>query len=149
MLLYDLKNTGNKNCGYVIRDKIPPPYKQPKQSKQSPMRIGQRYELVARKYLEQRGLIHIESNYRTPFGEIDLIMKDGGFLVFVEVRYRRDNRFGGAIHSLSNGKSRRIVLAAEQYMLINQYDGNARFDFVSIQGNAEPLWLRNVLQDIN
>ena len=140
MLLYDFKNTAN--CRHVIRDKTPPPYKQ------SLAHIGQHHELIARKYLEQRGLIHIESNYRTPYGEIDLIMKDDGLLVFVEVRYRRDNRFGGAIHSLSDAKCQKITLAAKQYILINQYDGGARFDFISIQGDAEPVWLRNILQDI-
>jgi putative endonuclease len=62
-------------------------------------------EALAAKYLAQNGLALLEQNYHSRFGEIDLIMRDQHTLVFIEVRQRSSNRFGGALVSVSNRKS--------------------------------------------
>ena len=58
--------------------------------------VGLHYERQAEKYLQQQGLNLILRNYQCKVGEIDLIMRDQKTLVFVEVRYRRSNHYGGA-----------------------------------------------------
>ena len=62
---------------------------------------GQRAEHRARRWLEQRGLVPVIANYQCRLGEVDLIMDDGETLVFVEVRWRAYNRYGGALASKS------------------------------------------------
>ena len=57
---------------------------------------GSRYEQLAARYLEQKGMDVLELNYRCRTGEIDIIARDGGYLVFVEVKYRKTKRAGYA-----------------------------------------------------
>ena len=68
-----------------------------KQLWQNSREKGQYYELEAQKYLQQQGLIPIERNYNCPYGELDVIMRDGDTLVFIEVKFRSSNAKGGAI----------------------------------------------------
>ena len=65
---------------------------------------GPRAEALAADYLARRGLTIVGRNFRTRFGEIDLIARDGRTLVFVEVRLRRSLRFGGAVESITGKK---------------------------------------------
>ncbi len=67
-------------------------------------------------YLLQRGLQLVESNYRSPFGEIDLVMKDEDNLVFVEVRYRSSTRFVDPIETIDARKQRKLRATAEHYL---------------------------------
>lgn len=99
---------------------------------------GRRAESRARRYLEGRGLDFIEANYRCRSGEIDLIMDDDGALVFVEVRYRRNRDFGGALESIDAGKQRRLRTAAAHYLQYRRQDVEpaCRFDVVLITGDA-------------
>ena len=62
--------------------------------------LGQQNENLALTFLRQKGLVLIQRNYRTRLGEIDLIMKDNDYTVFVEVRYRSSTKFGGALLSV-------------------------------------------------
>ncbi|MDP1996955.1 MAG: YraN family protein, partial [Gallionella sp.] len=64
------------------------------------MNDGAQAEQHAARYLQQQGLKPVAQNYRSRFGEIDLIMQDGATLVFVEVRLRRSANFGGAAASI-------------------------------------------------
>lgn len=95
-------------------------------------------------YLQARGLRLLERNYRTPGrggGEIDLIVREpDGTLVFVEVRLRRSNAFGGAGSSIQAGKQRRIVLAARHYLMRLRTPPPCRFDVVLVQDGIE--WLK-------
>jgi putative endonuclease len=79
-------------------------------------RAGFAAEELAAHYLEGRGLAIVERNYRCRGGEIDLIARDGDALVFVEVRLRRSDFFGGARASVDAQKQRRILLAARHYL---------------------------------
>lgn len=90
----------------------------------------------------------LERNARYPFGELDLVMLDAGTLVFVEVRLRRDARFGGAAVSVDAGKRRKLVLAAQAWLANHPRHGNApcRFDVVAASPGTDGLrcdWIRN------
>jgi putative endonuclease len=71
---------------------------------------GARAEGIAAKFLEARGLVIVDRNFRTRRGEIDLIARDGAMLVFVEVRLRRSQSFGGAGASITAAKCARAYL---------------------------------------
>ena len=96
-------------------------------------------------FLQERGLRLLQRNYRTPGrggGEIDLIMQSpDGTVVFVEVRQRSRSDFGGAAASIGVRKQRRIVFAAQHYLLTWRQLPPARFDVVTIDG-ADAQWLQ-------
>ncbi|MGC0151472.1 YraN family protein [Chromobacterium vaccinii] len=94
--------------------------------------------------LEAAGLRLVARNWRCRGGEIDLIMRDGASLVFVEVRHRGGSRFGGAADSITAAKQRKLMLAAEVYLSSHHLDLPCRFDAVVSVGGAAPQWLKNV-----
>lgn len=106
---------------------------------------GQQAEDLALAYLQGHGLRLLERNYRTPGrggGEIDLILRDPeGTVVFVEVRSRANIRFGGAGASIGTIKQRRIVLAAQYWLLQNGAHTPCRFDVVLLDA-MQPQWLQ-------
>ena len=110
---------------------------------------GQRAEDSALVYLQDRGLCLLERNYRCRWGEIDLIMEDGSRLVFVEVRYRAGDRFGGALESVNSRKRARLVAAASHYLVAKRIDRPARFDVVALSPARERLevkWVKDAFQ---
>jgi putative endonuclease len=90
--------------------------------------IGAEAERRAAAHLVQRGLVMVARNYRCRGGEIDLVMRDGPVLVFVEVRARAASRFGGAAESITARKQARIILAARHYLARHGLDVPCRFD---------------------
>lgn len=111
---------------------------------------GDDKERLAEEYLNAKGFELIERNFLCKSGEIDLIMKDAtkqnqDYLVFIEVRYRVNKEFGGALASITAGKQKKLRRAAEYYLL--QHFGNTppacRFDVVGIEGQNEILWIKN------
>ncbi len=109
--------------------------------------IGCRYEERAARYLEEQGYQIAERNYRCRLGEIDLIARDGAYLVFVEVKYRADERSGYGLESVDGKKQRRIIRAASWYLYERHIrDGQpCRFDVVSFLGEEITL-LRDAFQ---
>ena len=108
-------------------------------------RLGQQGEERALTFLRQQGLRLLERNFRCKVGELDLIMQQGGTLVFVEVRQRASNRFGGAAASVTPAKQRRLLRAA-QYFLLRYADlPPCRFDLLAIDGE-NLSWMQNVLE---
>lgn len=108
---------------------------------------GARAEALAADYLRAQGLAIVARNFRTRFGEIDLIARDRDVLVFVEVRMRRSRRFGGAIASITAAKRRRLVSAANGYLAMIGREPPCRFDAVVMQG-LDPRtieWQRDIL----
>jgi putative endonuclease len=102
---------------------------------------GEEGEERALRHLLKQGLRLETRNYRSgggprrPAGEVDLIMRDAaGTLVFVEVRQRRGNTHGGAAASVTSTKQRRLVHAAQQYLLRFSSPPPCRFDVVAIEG---------------
>ncbi len=106
---------------------------------------GQRWEQAARAWLEGHGLRLVELNFRCQGGEIDLIMRHGATLVFVEVRQRADRRHGGAAASISPAKVRRLQRAATLYLMRFPQVPPCRFDVVAIDGDKLE-WLRNAIE---
>lgn len=95
-------------------------------------------EGVAKRYLEARGYRILTQNYRTRQGEIDLVMRHGPTLIFVEVRQRSrsDYGYGGPAESIGFRKRRRLRLAAQHYLAFRCSDPDrlARFDAVLLTG---------------
>jgi putative endonuclease len=110
---------------------------------------GQAAEDAALAYLQAQGLSLAERNYRCRAGEIDLVMRDGGTLVFVEVRYRAGDRFGGALASVGPRKQARLVAAAAHYLVARRVDRPVRFDVAAVapaQGKLAIQWIKNAFQ---
>jgi putative endonuclease len=112
------------------------------------LKQGQRAERKARDFLIRNGLRHIDSNYRCPCGELDLVMEDGEHVVFVEVRYRNSDRFGGALASIDFQKQKKLRTSAEYYRQRHKPISNrpCRFDVISFTGNinyADPEWIKD------
>lgn len=108
--------------------------------------IGGAKEDAALRYLEDRGLKLESRNYRCRQGEIDLIMRDGGCLAFVEVRYRKNARFGSAAESVTATKQRRIIVAAQHYLQRHPTRLDCRFDVLAMTGADDIQWLKNAFQ---
>ncbi len=112
---------------------------------------GDRGEALALRHLEAAGLKLLQRNYRCNSGEIDLIMRDGAVLVLVEVRYRRDSRFGGAAASVGTHKQQRLLRAAQHLLQTHRTyrQQRARFDLVAIEGdnnNPQLNWIKDAFR---
>ncbi|MGE0625271.1 MAG: YraN family protein [Pseudomonadales bacterium] len=94
--------------------------------------------------LEARGLVLIDRNFRRKCGELDLIMRDAGRVVFVEVRYRASERWGGGLESVTPAKRRRLVRAAKAFLLARPDLKRlpCRFDVVAVTGSSENPGIR-------
>ena len=106
---------------------------------------GAEAEQWAAQHLQQQGLKPIAQNFRCRFGEIDLIMQDGPTLVFIEVRLRRRQDYGGAAASIDRRKQMRIIRTAQQYIANISQIPQCRFDVVLMddaQGH-NVQWLKN------
>ncbi len=108
---------------------------------------GSRYEQAAERHLNARGLRTIGRNFNCKLGEIDLIMDDGEYLVFVEVRYRNSNAFGSPLESITASKQHRISRAAATFLQREQQLAlrPCRFDAVGITGPDDSLvfdWIK-------
>jgi len=102
---------------------------------------GYSAEEEAARFLADHGLAIVARNYRTRFGEIDLVARDGATLVFVEVRSRAPGGFGDAAASITAAKRRRIESAARLYLATLTREPPCRFDVVTLDGGS-PAWLR-------
>ena len=113
------------------------------------LRKGMRFEDRARGYLTRRGLRLLESNFRSRFGEIDLIMHDGETICFVEVKYRRSADYGGAASTITRSKQRKLVKTALFYLARHRRYAQRplRFDALLIQsqpdGSENFEWIKN------
>jgi putative endonuclease len=104
---------------------------------------GTQAEEQALGFLRGHGLHLKTRNYRCRLGEIDLIMADGQTLVFVEVRMRRNQSFGGAAESITPRKRARLIAAARHYLAGKQAMPACRFDAVLIESDATPVWIKD------
>lgn len=97
--------------------------------------MGGSAEEIAKQYLLQCGLLFICSNFYSRFGEIDLIFKDERTLVFVEVRYRKNSRYGSTFETIDRHKQSKIIKTAEYYLHKNRITEsiNCRFDVIGIE----------------
>ncbi|HEY9032712.1 MAG TPA: YraN family protein [Pseudomonadales bacterium] len=109
--------------------------------------LGRQQEKRAENYLQAQGLATITRNYQCRQGEIDLIMRDKDTLVFVEVRYRSNNRHGSAAESVDQRKQQKILHTARHFLASHGefQQMYCRFDVLAIdQANPSPFnWLKN------
>jgi putative endonuclease len=110
----------------------------------APRGAGGAAEAAAAQFLSRQGLTLICSNYRCRLGEIDLVIRDGPSIVFVEVRLRTNPSFGGAAESIGPRKRARIIAAARHY-LAGKPEVPCRFDVVLLDRLEPPRieWIRD------
>ena len=109
-------------------------------------KIGALAEQQACEYLIAEGLTWVISNYNCRMGEIDLVMRDGAYLVFVEVRARTSNAFGGAMASVTYRKKQKLIKTALMYLMVHKLvdKQSVRFDVLSIDGVPPCVtWIKN------
>jgi TIGR00252 family protein len=112
---------------------------------------GRSAEDTARRYLEAQGLRLIERNYRVRCGEIDLIMREGDYVVFVEVRYRTRADFGSGAESVNRRKQARLTATALCYLKAHAdlAEQPTRFDVLTISPGlhgASVQWIQNAFE---
>lgn len=113
---------------------------------------GDRFERDARQYLQKNGLKPIKENFRSHFGEIDLIMRDKKTLVFIEVRARSSNQYGKASETVDRNKQRRIIKTAQCYLQKYAYKEQppCRFDVVGVTLCERKMtfdWVKNAFDE--
>ncbi|MBS3971053.1 MAG: YraN family protein [Clostridia bacterium] len=109
--------------------------------------IGKRGELLAQKHLKEAGYEIITVNYRCRLGEIDIIASKDNYIIFIEVKTRRNNNYGLPYESVSTVKQKRIRKVAAYYLKVNNiFQGDCRFDVVSIERNGMD-YICEIIQD--
>lgn len=120
----------------------------------TPAATGRAAEDRALKELGAAGLRLVARNFRCRLGEIDLVMREGDTLVFVEVRQRQSARFGDASESVTTAKQRKLQAAAALFVAWHPALRNLpmRFDLFALDGNAHgsttmpgAKWLRGII----
>lgn len=109
--------------------------------------LGSKKEDEAAHFLEQHGLVIKERNFRNRFGEIDLIAVDGKYIVFIEVKYRKNASAGYPEEAVSISKARTISKVADYYRVCKKIsdDTGIRFDVVAIEGDRI-RWHKNAFE---
>lgn len=111
---------------------------------------GASAEKKALTYLKKQGLRLLCKNFTCKRGEIDLIMVESNTIVFVEVRYRRDTRFGTAQETVTRGKQAKLINAAQFYLQQqNKMQTPCRFDVIALNAdNTEQAiqWIKNAFE---
>lgn len=104
--------------------------------RQNNRKIGTKYERLAGAFLEKQGYEILEYNYRCHTGEIDIIARDGRYLVFCEAKYRKTNKSGSPLEAVGVQKQRVISKCALSYIITHGYNSmSCRFDVVGILGD--------------
>lgn len=110
--------------------------------------VGRAAEQLAARFLEAHGLVILERNFRCRAGEVDLIARHGGTLVFIEVRLRAGDTFGGAAASVDARKQAKVLRAA-RYYLANRSEQPCRCDVVVLDRlDANRIeWIRDAFSE--
>lgn len=102
---------------------------------------GAKYERKAGKFLESQGYEILEYNYRCRLGEIDIIARDGEYLVFCEVKYRSDSKSGHPAEAVDRKKQQTISKCALYYITRRgMWEQASRFDVVSFEGDETTIY---------
>ena len=107
-------------------------------------KVGSAYEKRAELFLKEQGLTIVCCNFRSRYGEIDIVASDGETTVFVEVKYRRDGKLGLPEEAVDHRKQHRICRVADYYRMLHGMGdfSPVRFDVVAICGE-KVSWFRN------
>jgi putative endonuclease len=114
--------------------------------------VGKQAEIAALKHLQEQGMILVAKNFSCRYGEIDLIMKDRKVLVFVEVRYRKNDSYGSGAESITFSKRKRIITTAGYFLAANKLENtDCRFDVVSANGpvntGMQLHWIKDAFEE--
>ena len=107
-------------------------------------RAGDAGEDAALLHLQKQGLTLVERNFSCRGGELDLVMRDGATVVFVEVRQRASSAYGSAAATIGRAKQARLLVAAHTWLRRYRMQPACRFDVVAIDGGLL-TWLRNAI----
>ncbi len=100
----------------------------------SRQQLGRNGERLAATWLEARGLVIVERNWRCPYGELDLIARHGEEWVFIEVKTRRGTRMGAPEEAVTRGKRRRLILSAQAYLSAQGAEQQSyRIDVIAVE----------------
>ena len=99
--------------------------------------IGRICERRVQDYLKNVGMEITAENYCCREGEIDIVARDGEYIVFVEVKARKNKLFGEPCEAVTRSKQKKIRMAAERYIAEKEYDGAVRFDVAEVIYSAE------------
>ena len=109
---------------------------------------GEQAETLAADFLRGKGLRIAVRNYRSRYGEIDLIAREGATVVFVEVRSRASDAYGGAAASITAAKRKKLLKTARHYLAGITPLPQCRFDALLITGEPPRIeWIRNAIED--
>lgn len=111
--------------------------------------IGSNYEQCAFSYLQHQGLKPIAQNFNCRGGELDLIMKDKQTIVFIEVKYRKNQSHGHAAEAVTPAKKKRLIKASTVWLMkqgYSYYDTEFRFDVIAIHDEGNQIeWFKNAI----
>ena len=105
--------------------------------------LGKKGEKLIYKYVKKLGMKVVETNYRTPFGEADLIAVDGDEIVFIEVKTRTSTAFGTPAQAVGTVKQQRYYKIAQFYGMHHGEEPNARFDVAEVYADGKIAYLKN------
>lgn len=113
--------------------------------KQDNHKIGVRFEEMAARYLQEKGYTILRRNYRSPYGEIDIIARQNEVLVFVEIKYRSSGQYGNPPEAVDWIKKRRISKTALYFYTHHGYEEQVpcRFDVISFYGKGSMEHMEN------
>ncbi len=113
--------------------------------------VGLQGEIAARQWLESLGYLFVAQNVYARQGELDLVMREGESLVFVEVKFRRSLRYGQPLEAITPAKQRHLLQAARYYLHKYPHAGPIRFDALGIQkqanGELQFTHIKNAIQN--
>ncbi|HFQ91034.1 MAG TPA: YraN family protein [Desulfobulbus sp.] len=116
--------------------------------KKNTMPLGRRGEELAARHLEQQGYRILARNYRRRFGEIDIIARHRGQLVFIEVKTRLSTRYGSPFAAVDRRKQHQLVRVATDYIARHHLEDEvARFDVVAVTRDRDGRTRVDVLED--
>lgn len=93
-------------------------------------------ESFAREYLENIGYTILETQYYTPYGEIDIIAENNNSVIFIEVKYRSTKKMGTPLEAINKKKQSKIINCANHYIVEKNLDCDMRFDAIGILGTT-------------
>lgn len=104
--------------------------------------VGKQKEEIAVEYIKKIGYKVIAQNYRNRYGEIDIIAEDNEYVFFIEVKYRKNRKYGSGEESVNAAKCRKIYMLSQQYIIENNIKKGIRYDVVAIE-NDELRYIKN------
>ncbi|MBQ8322672.1 MAG: YraN family protein [Clostridia bacterium] len=105
--------------------------------------LGKKGERLVEAYLKKQKYKILERNYRTPFGEADIIAEDGDEIAFIEVKARTSDKYGAPREAVGKEKQRRYYQIAETYWLKTGKEPNARFDVAEVFADGSIEYYKN------